>query len=277
MTVIETSQFRLFFKSAGEDKDQKLLYLHGNPGSSDDLHPECFNGLAKDFHIVAMDRPGHGKSLSSQFGMSTNLEAIEEITKHLGWSSFGIIAHSWSTALALDYAAEHGQKVNALLLVNPWAYPRKDDSPASTALPKLLKVPGIYRFLRSKIEAGIKSHLEKCFAPSKAPAPFLAEKSFEKNQVLAMLEDKQSLIESFPRIIKKYDRVLTKTLILAAKDDQITSFVDQAEKLFQNLPNASLISEATGGHAFPYLESSPIVQNAHLLKEDIRHAANQNF
>lgn len=273
--TIQTEKFESTYISYGEQNSQKILYLHGNPGNKLDIPEQSLKEIGLNFHIVSFDRPGHGKSKSKEYGLSINEFAIQNLSSHLGWKQFILLAHSWSAALALSYASKHPEQISVLFLVNPWVFPRPEEEDSSMVL-NLLKLPGSFSLLESKIESQIRSHFEKCFAPSKAPESFMESHRLSKQNVQAMLADKKSLLESFSKIVEVYPQVQTKTIILAAKDDQITAFESQADKLFQILPNASLISEPKGGHAFPYTENSPMIQNLNLLKEETRRAANQS-
>ena len=52
----------IFYTSMGAENVNKMIFIHDNPGSSTDLHSANIKALAKNFHIVAFDRAGHGES-----------------------------------------------------------------------------------------------------------------------------------------------------------------------------------------------------------------------
>ena len=51
----------LFVKETGQEHEQTIIFLHAT-GSSSRMWQHHMASLAKDFHCIAIDLPGHGKS-----------------------------------------------------------------------------------------------------------------------------------------------------------------------------------------------------------------------
>lgn len=74
--------------------------------------------LSKDFSVVLIDLPGSGKSdfLPYQFGGDFLVEAINNMFNHLGIQKANIIAASYGTPTAFNFAAKYPEKVAHLIM-----------------------------------------------------------------------------------------------------------------------------------------------------------------
>lgn len=269
---LKTKNSEIRFFSYGDDSSQSIFYVHSNPGSAEDLHEENLKNLAEDFRVVIFDRPGHGESTSELFGFEATEEVVLALREKLSCTQFILMGHGWGAAFALWYANRHPEHLQSIYLVNPIAYPREEEEDPAAGL-KMLNFPGMFKLLRSKIESQMKSYFQKCFN-QELPENFLNSRELSKAQVIATLKDRADLQIQLETLAKAYSKIETRCHILATKDDKIAHMETQAERLYQSLPNASLISEPHGGHALPYIESLSLVQNAQLLKTNTAWAAN---
>jgi len=80
----------------GPEDGKRILALHGwldNAASFDRLAP-----LLQDYHIVAIDLPGHGFSdylpLSGHYNTFDRAMQVVEVADALGWESFALLGHS---------------------------------------------------------------------------------------------------------------------------------------------------------------------------------------
>ena len=111
---------RIYLERTGREGGIPVIFLHGGPGSSTNAnHRRYFD--PKFFDIVLFDQRGCGQSLPK--GSTKNnttwhlIQDINLIRKTLGLNQKAVIfGGSWGSALALAYAAEHGEAVETLVL-----------------------------------------------------------------------------------------------------------------------------------------------------------------
>ena len=99
-----------------------LFFIHGAPGSWSAFKRYLLaDRLASDFHIVSVDRPGHGRtsrspvayaSLSAQ---SKILGALLEKYRH---RKVVLVGHSYGGSVALRMALDYPESIHGLLLIS---------------------------------------------------------------------------------------------------------------------------------------------------------------
>src|SRR3954469_23206577 len=117
---IALPHLRLAARAWGDPALPKLLALHGwldNAASFDRLAPL----LCGDFHIVALDLPGHGRSAwrapGAWYHYVDYLGDVLAAADALGWDRFGLLGHSLGGAIASMLAGVEGDRVERLLLI----------------------------------------------------------------------------------------------------------------------------------------------------------------
>lgn len=86
-----------------------ILFLHG-AGASTHSWNAMMTALATDHHVVALDLPGHGFTVSGGSGRSSlpaMSEDIAALCKQQGWLPDQIVGHSAGAAIALHLAEKH--------------------------------------------------------------------------------------------------------------------------------------------------------------------------
>ncbi|MCG2429875.1 alpha/beta fold hydrolase [Aequorivita xiaoshiensis] len=105
-----------------------IVLLHGFLESSTmwkDLVPQ----LSKQFTIITLDFPGHGKSevVSDIHSMELMAEVVDEILKTLKITSATFIGHSMGGYVALAYVEKFHSKVEKLVLLNSSPAPDSEE------------------------------------------------------------------------------------------------------------------------------------------------------
>src|SRR6056297_1169740 len=103
-----------------------ILLLHGASGSTHSWR-DVMTDLARDYHVVAIDLPGHGLTkLGSRHRSSLPLMAqdVQSLIKVQGWHPKAILAHSAGAALGLRLLQET-ESNTPLIAVNPALTPFK--------------------------------------------------------------------------------------------------------------------------------------------------------
>ena len=118
--TIELPHLRLAARAWGDPALPRLMALHGwldNAASFDALAPL----LCKQFHIVAIDLPGHGRSghrpPGTWYHYIDYLGEVLTAADVLGWARFGLLGHSLGGAIAAALAAACPDRIERLLLI----------------------------------------------------------------------------------------------------------------------------------------------------------------
>ena len=91
-----------------------VVMIHGNAGSVEDFEFGTLALLSSEYHVVAIDRPGHGSSDRPARKTATvefQAELLHRTLSSLGITQSILIGHSWGAALALAYALKYPQEV----------------------------------------------------------------------------------------------------------------------------------------------------------------------
>jgi len=113
----------VFYASIGADTLPMVLFIHGAPGSWYD-YIKYFgdSNLIARVHLVALDRPGYGKSGEGK--PVTSIEEQSEMIKPLldlnkSHQQTLLLAHSYGGPIAVQLAMDKPEKVKAMILLAP--------------------------------------------------------------------------------------------------------------------------------------------------------------
>jgi pimeloyl-ACP methyl ester carboxylesterase len=113
---------RIEYRSAGHRSSPTVLLLHGL-GSSSVGYRAQLAGLSRDFHVVAWNAPGFGKS--SQIDMQDvsidqYVDALEAFRRALRLERVAaLVGSSWGSVIALAFTKRHPRQVGGLVLSAP--------------------------------------------------------------------------------------------------------------------------------------------------------------
>ncbi len=114
---INSSEFRFITEEKRQGK-LPILFLHGFTGSAEDW-TSFFNKLHKSVYPVALDLPGHGKSikLEDEFYRfhSVNL-IVNKLIEYLKLEKPIILGYSMGGRVAYNFAVSNPQKLRALII-----------------------------------------------------------------------------------------------------------------------------------------------------------------
>jgi proline iminopeptidase len=120
---------RIYYEQAGAAAAIAVVLLHGGPGSgSNPRQRELFD--PSRFRVVQFDQRGCGRSTPMGETAHNHTQAliddIEKLRSHLGIARWLVCGGSWGAALALAYAAQHQQRVSAVLLRSVFLTGKRD-------------------------------------------------------------------------------------------------------------------------------------------------------
>lgn len=120
--TITTSRLTTAYRVHGTPGARKLLLIHGNASSSAFYEP-LMERLADEFYMVAPDLRCFGGSdalpVDATRGMRDFSDDIHELVEALGWEKFSILGWSLGGGVAMQYAIDHSERLEAIVLQAP--------------------------------------------------------------------------------------------------------------------------------------------------------------
>lgn len=101
----------------GNPAGHKLVFLHGLMGSAANWR-RIIPPFEDQYHILAFDQRGHGRSFQPPTGYHPRdyAQDLKKILDELGWQTVALIGHSMGGRNALEFASHFSQRVNGLVL-----------------------------------------------------------------------------------------------------------------------------------------------------------------
>ena len=235
-----------------------VVMIHGNAGSVDDFEFGATDILSADYHVLAVDRPGHGSS-DRPFGKVTverQAELLHRTLSNLSVTQPILVGHSWGASLALAYALKYPKEVSAIILLAPAAYP---DMGGSGLLRAMVTIPVIGDgglFLTGKLigHSMLKRALAQAFYPQKPSDSYLKRAGslwLGRRQIKAYIEDESSLNASLKIMSRRYSELSLPVVIVTGDQDKIVAVDQNARALHAAIPQSHLIEIKDTGHEIP--------------------------
>jgi pimeloyl-ACP methyl ester carboxylesterase len=236
-----------------------VVMIHGNAGSVDDWDFNSMAQLCHEHRLIAIDRPGHGKS-DRPGGKAATLhyqaKLVHDTLAQLGVMHPVLVGHSWGGSLALAYAIDYPNELSAIVLLAPAAYPDKGGDQFMRAI---LKTPviGDATLTVGRILFGksiLKKELNKAFYPDSVPEDYLRYASsswLHHKQVRATLEDEWGLNKDLEKTSQRYPEIRIPVVIVTGDHDKIVSAKDNAYRLKRSIAQSQLIELKNTGHQVP--------------------------
>lgn len=105
----------------GDHRHPTIVCLHGL-GNSGAVFSEVAECLAKDFHIVSFDQPGHGGTSpfvhEENYQFSNLAKWYQDVFHQVLKNPFYILGHSWGADLALHYAKNDPDTIKGVILLD---------------------------------------------------------------------------------------------------------------------------------------------------------------
>ncbi len=143
----------------GEEELPKVVFLHGLMGYANNWK-RIMKALSTQFHVLAYDQRGHGKSFQPESGYAPEDYAADllMILDHLNWQKIHLVGHSMGGRVALSFAASHPNRLNKLCI---------EDIGPDVSLSRKNEIEHILRKANAPFESRkqAKEHLERLFDP----------------------------------------------------------------------------------------------------------------
>ncbi len=274
---ISVAGISLRYREAG--RGVAVVLLHGNPGFLEDFAPDdsagAFASLAREFRVVAVDRPGHGYSGRPSAAGTTPLEQARLL--HLALLQLGIttpvlVGHSWGGGLALVYSLEYPNEVRGMVLIGTRAY---RDTGRADPVYALNRIGGVGTLLRHSVMLPIgrrlvDHRLAAAYAPG-APHPDHVARAralwLRPTQIAATVWDTKHLQDALGDASRRYGEISAPVSILLGDHDR---GIDESRRLARELRRDELIVVASAGHELQFTHPELVVDAVrHVVSGDI--------
>jgi pimeloyl-ACP methyl ester carboxylesterase len=242
-----------------------LVFIHGALTTHHDwLAPAA--ALARDHRVTLVDRPGHGLSRRPRFAGTPRDQArqIADGLDALGIGAATLVAHSFGGLVALALAEQRPERVEALVLLAPIAFPEPRLLEHSFLAPRSTPFAGP---ILSRLVNGLnvdRMMLElvqrQMFAPHEVPRQW--KESFPYEQVLDPEtlvfegEDAAAILPMAPAGLIDLERVQGPAHIIVGHRDRVVQNERQGKQLARLLRGATVTEIEEAGHMLHHSHSA---------------------
>lgn len=120
----------IHYVEAGEGRP--IVLIHGLGAQLHQFKSTIFDGLSRDFRVIALDRPGAGYSsmaYSASGRVTDQARIVAQFIEALGLDRPLVVGHSLGGAVALALALDHPDRISGLALIAPLTRHRSTVSP----------------------------------------------------------------------------------------------------------------------------------------------------
>jgi pimeloyl-ACP methyl ester carboxylesterase len=228
-----------------------ILLLHGAASS---LH--TWDGWVKQlsprFRVVRLDLPGFGLTgphPSGDYSGAATVDFLERFADAAGMRRFAIAGNSLGGYYAWRFALRHPERVSALVLVDPLAYPLQPGAGEATAM-QLARMPVISELMRFlPIRWAVERSLQEVYADDSKVTPELVD----RYEALMLRPGNRAAFgdrtraERRPVGAERLPELRVPTLILwGAKDPWLP--LAHGERLRAEIPDSRLVVYPSLGH-----------------------------
>lgn len=231
-------------------REETIVLVHGFGGSKDNW-TKMIAQWHDRYHVIAIDLPGNGESVSDEtLGYTTTHQArmLESFIKAKGLKHFHLIGHSMGGAIVLRYMEKHAENVDSLILID--AMGMEQTKSDGVKLVEISEKNPLYDVCtQERLDTLINYSMHKVptfFTLFKRP--LLEEKCSRKEIEKVMYEDLYKDIE-LGEVAKTIDKP---TLILWGEKDRI-AHIDNATLFHNTIQGSQLVIFKEVGHV-PLLE-----------------------
>jgi pimeloyl-ACP methyl ester carboxylesterase len=258
--------------TAGSGPD--VVLIHGALTTLEDMRIGPMDALARKFRVLALDRPGHGKSERERLLGSAWLQAklINEAVTKLGLDRPVIVGHSFGGLVALAYGLLFPEQTKGVVAVSAMAFPEVRLEHLLFG-PRAIPLAGdVFTYTAGPfVDAALLPMIwELMFKPQPMPERFRLEFPFglagKPRGVQANGEDAAWLIRSLSTAAISYSTCKVPVEILAGSADLVVSPNRHSRLLALAVPKANLQVLPGLGHMVHHFATDEVVSAVERLQ-----------
>jgi pimeloyl-ACP methyl ester carboxylesterase len=252
---VEVEGVRVHAHVEGSGPD--VVLIHGANGNLRDMTFRLSGELARDFRVIAFDRPGLGWSDPLPGGGASPLQQaalLRAAARELGVRRAVVVGHSYGGAVALAWGLQAPEETAALVVLagasHPWRGPLSlTQTFPGTALGAATVVPIVTAFAT---QGQIEGALENVFAPQPVP------EGFAEHMGLGLVLRRASIVESSRQVsalkshlqamAPRYPLLPMPVEIVHGTADRTVGFDIHGARLAADVPGAGMTRLEGVGH-----------------------------
>ncbi|TFG33586.1 alpha/beta hydrolase [Candidatus Thorarchaeota archaeon] len=235
---------KVHVEKSGDKTALPIIFIHGAGGSAATWIMQL-RGLTDEFHVIAIELNGHGKSPDRKGYDVTNsyLEDIDQIVND--YSNPILAGHSMGGMLTQLYALQNSKKIRGIILVGTGA--------------KLRVMPSIFEMLENDFENYVQAVGNFMFHEGASPEMIEASKVEVRKGRPEIISRDFRACDNFD-IMDQVSEIATPTLIIVGRDDLMTP-IKYSQYLHDQIKDSTLKIIESAGHSV-MLEQSRAFNNA---------------
>jgi pimeloyl-ACP methyl ester carboxylesterase len=227
-----------------------VVCLHGQPGSSADWLAVA-EALAAEFSVVAVDRPGYGRTGGEAAGFGGNAAAVLATLDELGIDRAIVVGHSWAGGVALTLAADHPERVRGLVLVSsigPVSGPGWLDQLLAAPFLGDVLVASTFALARTLLgSAAVRTRLDRV-------VPGLSSRALTTPRGpvwRSFMVEQRAYVDGIGDVVTVLAHISVPTVVVTGMSDHVVT-PEVADRLASAIPGAILRQVAGAGHLLPF-------------------------
>jgi pimeloyl-ACP methyl ester carboxylesterase len=268
-SFVEVDGVRLHYleRAPLENEGRTVVLLHGIGSMIDDfVLSGLFARLAERYRVIAIDRPGYGRSTRPRGRLWTpfaQAELIHQALRRLDVYSPVLVGHSFGATVAAAYALRY--PVKRLVLASGYYYPSvRLDAPLLVP-PAIPLVGDLMRYTMSPILGRLlwPAWLRLLFAPAAVARrfrPFPAWMALRPSQLRATAEDAAVLLPAVHAMQREYSDIRVPTVIVAGREDRYVSSQANSARLHREVPGSELVLVPGAGHMVHHVATAQVLR-----------------
>lgn len=240
---------------------QTLILIHGFRGTHHGLE-RVADELRTDYDVIVPDLPGFGEGDSlPEYTLQAYVDWLDEFISNLSLASTPhLLGHSFGSIITAAYAAQHGDRIATLSLINPIGAPALE-GPRGILTKLAITYYWLGRVLPERLGSAWLSAKPIVFLMSttmaKTPDPTLRKWIHAQHyRYFSTYHSASSISDAFRTSVSHSVRdfatqITTPTLLVAGEKDDITPLAAQ-HVLLRKFPDASLVVIDNVGHLTHY-------------------------
>lgn len=251
----------IHYVESGPEGAPPVVLIHGLGGQLQHMTYGLAPLLARDFRVIALDRPGCGWSERDGEGRASLAEQARMIAEFLearGTGPATVVGHSLGGAVALALALNHPERVAALALLCPLTHPEPATPPVFRGLD--VRTPGFRKFLAHTVSAPMavkmaETTLNTVFAPEPWPKDFLTRGGgalgLRPKGYIAASEDLAAATPGVAALVPRYAELKAPGGVLFGAEDALLAPRRHGEALAEAAPGIIAETLPGRGHMIP--------------------------
>jgi pimeloyl-ACP methyl ester carboxylesterase len=252
---LEVDGVRLHYVERGSG--EPLVLLHGNGSMIQDFESSGLMDLAaKNYRVVAIDRPGFGHSSRPRNVVWTpdaQAELINRALRRLGVSSAIVLGHSWGASVAVALAFKFPDLVRGLVLASGYYYPTLRPDVVALSAPAVPAVGDVLGYTLSPIISRLiwPLMMRKIFGPRSVPGKFEQfpkEMALRPSQIRASAAESALMIPDAFHLRNRYAELKMPVVIIAGDEDRLIDTDKQSARLHSDVSQSTFHRVPGTGH-----------------------------